>query len=211
MYVCVCVCIIVCLLFPVQPGEHWEFSVSVRWRILAGALLILSLLILCCCSEGGQEDWSISHGSQDLTLSAFYPTLKLGHWVDQTPLWPIPSTYKLHTNSAKLLLVPLLVLCHALWSEPTFNYCPSGLPRHQWPEVWCWMCVLMLSLFVAVSQVIQTPLCFSDQLRDRELWGCMFVWFQIKLLFPPNHSFSHVMGTKVLAQFLRHCKLTYVQ
>lgn len=50
-----CVCACVCLLFPMRPGEDWEFSVSVRRRILAGALLILSLLILCCCSEGGKK------------------------------------------------------------------------------------------------------------------------------------------------------------
>lgn len=54
-YVCVCVCLSVCLLFPVRPREDWEFSVSVRRRILAGALLILSLLIPCCCSKGGKK------------------------------------------------------------------------------------------------------------------------------------------------------------
>ena len=43
------------LLFPVWPAEDWEFSVSVRRRILAGALLILSLLILCCCSKGSKK------------------------------------------------------------------------------------------------------------------------------------------------------------
>lgn len=58
---CVCVSFFVCLLFPVRPGENWEFSVSVRQRILAGTLLILSLLFLCCWSRGGwgrlgQED-----------------------------------------------------------------------------------------------------------------------------------------------------------
>ncbi len=52
---CVCVCVSVCLLFPVRPGEDWEFSVSVLRRILAGALLILSLLILCCCSKGSKK------------------------------------------------------------------------------------------------------------------------------------------------------------
>ena len=56
--VCVCVwvraCVGVCM-FAVWPAEDWEFSVSVRLRILAGALLILSLLIPCCCSEGSKK------------------------------------------------------------------------------------------------------------------------------------------------------------
>lgn len=59
---CVCVrartqervCVFVCV-FPVWPAEDWEFSVSVHLRILAGALLILSLLIPCCCSEGSKK------------------------------------------------------------------------------------------------------------------------------------------------------------
>lgn len=55
VHLCVSVCVIVCLPFPLRPREYWEFSVSVRQRILAGALLILSLLILCCCSKGGKK------------------------------------------------------------------------------------------------------------------------------------------------------------
>lgn len=52
----VCVSVCVCVrVFPAQPVEDWEFSVSVRRRILAGALLILSLLILCCCSKGSKK------------------------------------------------------------------------------------------------------------------------------------------------------------
>lgn len=49
-----CVCVFVCV-FPVWPAEDWEFSVSVHLRILAGALLILSLLIPCCCSKGSKK------------------------------------------------------------------------------------------------------------------------------------------------------------
>lgn len=58
--VCLCaqarlgVCVGVCV-FLVWPAEDWEFSVSVRLRILAGALLILSLLIPCCCSKGSKK------------------------------------------------------------------------------------------------------------------------------------------------------------
>lgn len=74
--------------------------------------------------------------------------------------------------------------------------------------VWCWMCVLTQSLFVAGSQVIQTPLCLSDQLRDSE--SCMFLWFQIKPLFLLNYSSPHLRGIKVLALCFWHCKCTYI-
>lgn len=56
VHVCVCARTSACVcVFPVWPAEDWEFSVSVRLRILAGALLILSLLIPCCCSRGSKK------------------------------------------------------------------------------------------------------------------------------------------------------------